>query len=129
MEKLLAFTGAISVVLFLTGCQSTPKKPSFTPSTAFDGNYRGIRIDVSNDQICKETSIVGSVNGGEAKFTLSYNGTLLKGWVTQDGELHLYDNNPRWDYHFTGKASGKAIEGNWHVGNAPCRGTWSVNRI
>ena len=114
--------------LVLSGCNSMPEKPDFNPSHAFDGLYRGARIDASNDSVCKETSIVGAVTDGEAMFKLSYNDTNLKGWVDQTGHLTLYDDNNRWNYHFAGIASGRRIEGEWSVDGAPCNGTWWVER-
>ncbi|MCB1800565.1 MAG: hypothetical protein KDI82_02650 [Gammaproteobacteria bacterium] len=114
--------------LVLAGCNTMPEKPAFEPSKSFDGTYRGTRTDVSNDFICKPTSITGTVANGEARFKLTYNNTNLKGWIDQAGQLTLYDDNSQWNYHFSGTATATAIEGKWSVDGAPCRGTWRVER-
>jgi hypothetical protein len=129
MRTTLLVSVVVSIsVLTLSGCNTMPQKPAFTPSSNFDGNYRGTRIDVSNDFICNETSIIGTVTNGEANFKLTYNNTNLKGWIDEKGALKLYDDNIQWNYHFSGTASGSAIEGQWFVDGAPCKGTWRVER-
>jgi len=127
-RKLAISILVISGVAVIAGCNSMPEKPPFKASSSFDGTYRGTRTDVSNDAICRETSIIGSVENGEAKFKLTYNDTNLKGWVDADGNLKLYDDNNRWNYNFSGIAAGGKIEGEWSVDGAPCRGTWVVER-
>jgi hypothetical protein len=120
---------ALICVVCLPGCNTMPEKPAFKPSNSFDGNYRGARIDVSNDPVCKETSIAGTVVNGEANLKLTYNSTNLKGWIDGQGKLELYDDNNRWNYHFSGTASGGTIAGEWSVDGAPCKGTWKVERL
>ena len=115
-------------VVSLSGCNTMPEKPAFKPSSGFDGSYRGTRIDVSNNSICRETSIVGTVANGEANLKLTYNSTNLKGWIDEQGNLKLYDDSNQWNYHFSGTASGSTIEGEWSVDGAPCKGTWKVER-
>jgi len=127
-RKIVISLLVISSVVGIAGCNSMPEKPSFRPSSSFDGTYRGMRIDVSNDSLCRETSINGAVENGEAKFKLTYNGTNLTGWVDEGGNLKLYDDNNRWNYNFSGVASGGKIEGEWSVDGAPCRGSWVVER-
>jgi len=126
--KLAVWILSAFIFLGLAGCNTAPEKSSFEPSNSFDGSYRGTRIDVSNDAICRETSIVGTVANGEARFKLTYNNTNLKGWINKSGRLKLYDDNNRWNYNFSGTASGGTIEGEWSVDGAPCRGTWKVDR-
>lgn len=129
MRYLLSLSICFLAAMALAGCQSpTSAKPDFPVSREFDGQWRGERIDVSGDSICRPTTIVGSVTNGEAQLWLSYNQTLLTGWIAQNGDLVLSGNNPRWDYKFGGKAQAKEIKGDWSVGNAPCRGTWYVRR-
>jgi hypothetical protein len=127
-RKVVLSVLASIVVVSLSACNSIPDKPAFEPSKSFDGSYRGTRIDVSNDAICKETAIVGTVVNGEANLKLTYNSTNLKGWINEQGSLTLYDDNSQWNYHFSGTASGGAIEGEWSVDGAPCKGTWRIER-
>ena len=129
MRHALSVSVCILSAIGLGACQSTSSvKPDFSVSQAFDGQWRGERVDVSGDTICRQTTIVGTVASGEARLWLSYNQTLLTGWIASNGDLTLSGNSPRWDYKFSGKAEGNAIKGDWSVGNAPCRGTWYVTR-
>lgn len=129
MRCLLTKTMCVLAAITLGACQSPGSlRPDFPVSSGFDGQWRGERLDVSGDPICSQTTIVGSVTNGEAKLWLSYNQTLLTGWIAQNGTLVLSGNSQRWDYKFTGTASGNVIKGMWSVGNAPCHGTWHVRR-
>lgn len=127
-SRLGRLRGALALLIF-TACQFTPSiKPGFPVSQDFEGQWEGERIDVSGDGICRPTKMSGSVTKGEARLRLHYNGTLLTGWISQDGSLVLNGDNSRWDYRFSGKATGDEIRGIWSVGNAPCQGTWYVKR-
>lgn len=129
MRYLPNLSMCLLAAISFAACQApTSVKPDFLVSDRFEGQWRGERIDVSGDSICRQTTIVGSVKNGEAKLWLSYNQTLLTGWIAQNGDLALSSNSPNWDYKFMGKASGNEIKGNWSVGNAPCHGTWYVRR-
>ena len=127
-HKSLHFLILLSMYFLTSTCFALGNKPPFTPTTEFDGKYKGDRIDVSGDSICKKTRITGKVKNGKATFWLQYNGTRLTGWISESGELELESNSDRWDYKFSGSASGNTIAGKWSVGNAPCRGTWEVTR-
>ncbi len=121
-----------ALAVLLSACSTVntmPDKPGFKASSAYDGKYKGERIDTSGGSICRRTTIIGQVEDGEARFRLTYNGTNLKGWISESGELKLYNDSPRWDYQFTGTAANGEIQGNWSVGNAVCKGTWSVQRL
>jgi hypothetical protein len=79
--------------------------------------------------MCERTTITGRIKDGLAKFTLTYNGTSLKGWINQeDGSLRLYATHRQWDYRFDGVAKRNKIQGNWHLTNGPCKGTWYLER-
>lgn len=79
--------------------------------------------------MCSKTTITGSVTDGFAQFTLTYNGTPLKGWIeSSEGGLVLYATNDQWDYRFTGKASGYRISGEWHLKNGICKGNWYLEK-
>lgn len=108
--------------------QVIPSSPPFELSTKFDGSWIGERIDVSGDQICSPTNITGSVLDGVISITLSYNSTVLKGWISTEGEIVLYGTNPKWGYRFDGSADNNRIEGNWFVTNAPCEGHWFIEK-
>ena len=130
MKQLSVSVSTLSVLaILLSACNTMPDKPDFKVSTDHDGKYKGERIDISGGSICKETTITGQVEDGQARLRLTYNGTNLKGWISESGELKLYDDNPRWDYKFSGTAANGEIQGNWSVGNAVCKGTWSVQRL
>ena len=128
MKKYLIALGMISA-LAVSGCQTTtPMPPPSSVSMKFEGIWKGERFDVSGDTICQVTKISGKVSKGFMSVTLHYNNTLLTGWIEEDGTIHLKDDNPQWDYRFSGKAVGNEIKGDWTVGNAPCKGTWYVKK-
>ncbi|OAN11623.1 hypothetical protein A3K86_22165 [Photobacterium jeanii] len=112
-----------------------PQAPSFVVSTAFDGEWQGKRLDISGDNVCQQTRILGTITDGEVKFKLMYNNTVLKGWISESGELDLYADSVRWGYRFTGNGEVQAnsdaalIKGDWHVTNAPCHGSWQIERV
>jgi hypothetical protein len=106
-----------------------PDSPPFELTDKFDGIWKGERIDVSGDQICSPTNITGSIQQGVVSITLSYNSTILKGWVSGKGEIVLYGTNPKWGYRFDGSAANNRIEGDWFVTNAPCKGHWFVEKL
>ncbi|EOD78835.1 hypothetical protein D515_02342 [Grimontia indica] len=109
--------------------QALPEAPAFEVSSNFDGQWEGKRIDISGDNICLETRILGSIEEGKVSLRLMYNNTLLKGWIADDGKLELYSNNERWGYDFKGTAQNGQIDGEWKVSNAPCRGSWKVVKV
>ncbi len=82
VKSFVVITLSVLVVL-LSACNTMPDKPDFKVSTAYDGKYKGERIDVSGGSNCKETTITGQVKDGEASFRLTYNGTNLKGWISE----------------------------------------------
>ncbi len=103
-------------------------KPDYPVTTQYDGSYKGERFDVSGSSICEPTEISGTVANGEVRLRLHYNGTVLTGWIYENGDLVLKGDNPKWSYRFLGKATDDGINGEWSVGNAPCNGTWYVSR-
>ncbi|OCH03201.1 hypothetical protein [Aliivibrio fischeri] len=105
-----------------------PDNPSFNISNDFDGDWSGKRIDISGDGICRQTSVVGTIQEGKVSLRLVYNNTTLKGWISDNGELALYADSQKWGYRFTGLARNNRIEGEWKVTNAPCRGTWFIEK-
>jgi hypothetical protein len=106
-----------------------PSQPNFAVSHEFDGQWIGRRVDVSGNNMCSKTTITGIVAEGFAQFTLTYNGTPLKGWIeSSEGGLVLYATNNQWDYRFTGKASGNRISGEWHLKNGICKGSWYLEK-
>ncbi|MDA0149884.1 hypothetical protein [Vibrio sp. LaRot3] len=106
-----------------------PAEPGFVVSPEFDGEWAGKRVDVTNNNLCEKTTITGKVVDGFATFTLTYNGTPLRGWIDEAGSLRLYANNRMWDYRFTATASGNRIQGEWFLTNGPCKGSWHVDRV
>ena len=103
--------------------------PVLAANADFDGKWRGERIDVTEDPgFCRETTMYGAVQAGNATFVLDYNGTKLTGAIQADGALKLDGDNYEWDYQFQGKASGNRVEGTWKLGNASCRGTWWLEK-
>ncbi|WP_087025037.1 hypothetical protein [Thaumasiovibrio subtropicus] len=106
-----------------------PDSPNFVASTTFDGEWKGARKDTSGDSICLKTDILGSVIEGKVKIRLTYNNTILEGWISEQGDLQLYANSQRWGYRFAGTAQGDRIEGEWSVTNAPCKGTWYIDKL
>ena len=126
---------AIAVMLYQLGGKerqpinaAIPDSPAFTASDAFDGQWEGERFDVSGDKICSPTRVVGSIENGVVTIRLVYNNTLLRGWISAEGELELYTDSPRWGYRFTGAADNDRIDGGWKVTNAPCNGEWYIER-
>nr|WP_086940040.1 hypothetical protein [Thaumasiovibrio occultus] len=105
---------------------SIPTEAPFAVSSAYDGKWEGERMDVSGDAICLETGITGEINEGKVTLILRYNSTVLRGWISEDGQLSLYSTSQRWGYRFSGQVSGDQIKGDWSVDNAPCKGTWYV---
>lgn len=105
-----------------------PDSPSFTASNLFDGDWAGKRVDVSGDKICLQTRILGTIDNGQVTLKLMYNNTLLKGWISAQGKLELYSDNPRWGYRFNGIATNDTIDGEWKVTNARCHGTWHIEK-
>lgn len=127
----LTMSIVLALALFTASCQTfghKAAKPSFAVSSAFEGKYYGERFDISGDQICNATKISGTVSNGFARLRLHYNDTILTGWIAQDGSLRLDSDSFKWEYNFTGKAERNKIKGRWFVENAPCRGTWYVQR-
>ncbi len=117
--------------LILFSCQKQAKvitPPDFAISTAFDGQWQGNRIDISGDSICKATTMTGSIKEGYVSLLLTYNGTILTGWVAQYGSIELKDNNPEWSYHFKGKANNQRIDGEWFVDFISCKGSWYLDQ-
>ena len=126
---------AIAVMLYQLGGKerqpinaAIPDSPSVAVSDAFDGQWEGERFDTSGDKVCSPTRVVGSIENGEVTITLVYNNTLLRGWISAEGELELYTDSPRWGYRFTGLANNDRIDGGWKVTNAPCNGEWYIER-
>ncbi|MCK6262923.1 hypothetical protein KP803_06480 [Vibrio sp. ZSDE26] len=105
-----------------------PEEAGFTVSKQFDGEWLGRRINVTGNNMCERTTITGTITNGKALLRLTYNGTPLQGWVSEEGELLLYASNRQWDYRFSAMASKNKIEGKWHLANGPCRGTWYIER-
>ncbi|KLV03837.1 hypothetical protein ABT56_17310 [Photobacterium aquae] len=135
---LLSVVGLVAVMFVMQGTTRServsmaqvppPSGPSFAVGKVFDGDWVGRRIDVSGDKICLQTRIVGTIKEGNVTFRLMYNNTQLKGWVSAQGKLDIYADNPRWGYRFTGNVIGDRIEGEWKVTNAPCHGTWYIEK-
>lgn len=138
MKKWLVAAIALAVFVFIVSNSTKPERtpinealpdsPPFTASNSFDGHWQGKRIDVSGDSICSPTSMIGTINNGIVSLRLKYNNTLLKGWISDNGELALYADSQRWGYRFTGEARHGRIEGEWKVTNAPCHGTWYIEK-
>lgn len=106
-----------------------PKSANFIVSTEFDGQWLGRRIDNTGNNMCERTTMTGRVIDGLAQFKLDYNGTSLKGWINADTkELVLYASNRQWDYRFSGSAYKSKIQGNWHLANGPCKGSWYLEK-
>lgn len=106
-----------------------PQSPNFQVSKQHDGEWVGRRVDVTGNNMCKRTTMTGTVVDGLASLTLTYNGTSLKGWIHgETGELLLYATNRQWDYRFKGIAGKNKIQGNWHLSNGPCKGSWYLEK-
>lgn len=108
--------------------ENLPDSPPFNVSNAFDGQWEGERVDKSGDDICWQTRIIGTIKDGNVSIRLMYNNTLLKGWISDAGILALYSDSQRWGYRFTGNAVNNHISGKWKVTNAPCHGTWYIEK-
>ncbi|MEZ8826008.1 hypothetical protein AB6E04_16745 [Vibrio amylolyticus] len=106
-----------------------PEEPDFSVSTKFDGDWTGRRINTTGNNLCERTTITGKIVNGKASLRLTYNGTSLQGWVSEDGQLKLYASHRQWDYRFSATASNNSIKGKWHLTNGPCKGTWYLDRI
>ncbi len=105
-----------------------PDAPSFTVSTEFDGEWIGRRINTTNNNMCERTTITGTIINGKASLRLTYNGTSLQGWISENGDLTLYAGHRQWDYRFAAKGNKNKIQGKWFLANGPCRGTWFIER-
>ena len=105
-----------------------PDSPQFVPSTDFDGEWLGRRINTTGNNMCERTTITGSIREGKATLRLAYNGTPLEGWVTESGGLRLYAKHRQWDYRFSATGNSKRFDGRWHLTNGPCRGTWFIEK-
>jgi len=105
-----------------------PDAPDFEVSKDFDGEWLGRRVNLTNNNMCERTTITGRVVDGKATLRLTYNGTALQGWISEDGELRLYASHRQWDYRFAGQAHNNKISGQWFLTNGPCRGDWSIER-
>lgn len=106
-----------------------PQSPNFHVSKQHDGEWVGRRVDVTGNNMCERTTMTGTVVDGLASLTLTYNGTSLKGWIHgETGELLLYATNRQWDYRFKGIAGKNKIQGNWHLTNGPCKGSWYLEK-
>lgn len=103
-----------------------PSEPDFAVSNAFDGKWVGRRLDESNSNMCERTTIEGHVVDGFVHLVLTYNGTSLKGWISESNQIRLYATHPQWDYRFSGIAEGNKIQGEWNLQNGPCHGTWFI---
>ncbi|WP_295891813.1 hypothetical protein [uncultured Vibrio sp.] len=103
-------------------------EPNFTVSNKFDGHWFGRRINTTGNNMCERTTITGDIIAGKASLRLTYNGTSLQGWVSDDGHLRLYARHRQWDYRFSATAYKNKIQGNWHLTNGPCKGTWYLER-
>ncbi|WP_194436727.1 hypothetical protein [Vibrio fluminensis] len=105
-----------------------PEEADFEVSQEFDGQWQGRRIDVTGNNLCERTTMAGTVKNGFAKLVLTYNGTLLQGWIDTQGNLQLYANNRQWDYRFSAQVVANQIEGRWFLTNGPCKGIWMMRR-
>ena len=56
-----------------------PDSHQFVPSTDFDGEWLGRRINTTGNNMCERTTITGSIHEGKATLRLTYNGTPLEG--------------------------------------------------
>ncbi|MBD1556284.1 hypothetical protein HC752_04980 [Vibrio sp. S9_S30] len=143
MKNIAAYTLTFSFVAFLlVGSKldwfassnpdtfpKLPDEPNFNVSSEFDGEWVGRRINESNSNLCEPTTIEGKVVDGEAYLVLTYNGTPLKGWVSEHSDLTLYASHSRWDYRFSGTATNNKIQGKWNLNNGPCHGDWYVEKV
>ncbi len=105
-----------------------PSSAPFEVSHQLDGEWLGKRVDVSGDSICTPTSVIGKIVDGKVAIKLKYNNTTLNGWVSKSGELKLFADSQRWGYRFDGHGTATKIEGEWSVTNAPCHGTWFLEK-
>ncbi|WP_159737236.1 hypothetical protein [Vibrio atypicus] len=106
-----------------------PASPSFEISKTHDGEWIGRRVDVTGNNMCERTAITGKIVDGLATLSLTYNGTILKGWINaESNELVLYASNRQWDYRFSATAGINRIQGKWHLTNGPCKGTWYLEK-
>ncbi len=99
------------------------------PSTDFDGEWLGRRINTTGNNMCERTTITGTIREGKATLRLTYNGTALEGWVSESGALRLYAKHRQWDYRFSATGSGKRFDGRWHLTNGPCQGSWFIEKV
>lgn len=121
------FNGSGPVIL--SRSLNYPDSPQFVPSTDFDGEWLGRRINTTGNNMCERTTITGIIREGKATLRLTYNGTQLEGWVTESGDLRLYAKHCQWDYRFSAIGSGKRFDGRWHLTNGPCQGTWFIEKV
>ncbi len=70
-----------------------PDIPQFVPSTDFDGEWLGRRINTTGNNICERTTITGTIREGKATLRLTYNGTPLEGWITVKAATYVYMPN------------------------------------
>ncbi|MCC4800672.1 hypothetical protein BCT30_04790 [Enterovibrio norvegicus] len=105
-----------------------PVTAPFSVSNQFDGEWEGKRTDISGDNICLQTRIIGTIKEGKVSLRLMYNNTYLEGFVSDTGELALYADSQKWGYRFTGTANDDRIDGDWKVTNAVCNGTWQLEK-
>ncbi|WP_371410804.1 hypothetical protein [Vibrio penaeicida] len=143
MKKIAAYTLTFSFVAFLLvgskldwfassnpdSFPKLPEAPDFSVSSEFDGKWVGRRINESNSSLCEPTTIEGEVVDGLVTFVLTYNGTPLKGWVSDNKDLTLYASHSQWDYRFSGKVTSDKIQGKWNLNNGPCHGVWYLEKI
>lgn len=121
------FNGSGPVIL--SRSLNYPDSPQFVPSTDFDGEWLGRRINTTGNNMCERTTITGIIREGKATLRLTYNGTPSEGWVTKSGDLRLYAKHPQWDYRFSAIGSGKRFDGRWHLTNGPCQGSWFIEKV
>ncbi|MEZ9884826.1 hypothetical protein AB4374_13235 [Vibrio splendidus] len=88
-----------------------PDSPQFVPSSDFDGEWLGRRIDITGNNMCERTTINGTIREGKVTLRLTYNGTPLEGWVTESGDLRLYSKHRQWDYRFSANGSSSRFDG------------------
>jgi len=99
------------------------------PSTDFDGEWLGHRINTNGNNMCELTTITGIIREGKATLRLTYNGTALAGWVCESGVLRLDAKHRQWDYRFSVTGSGNWFDGRWQLTNGPCQGSWLIEKF
>ena len=98
------------------------------PVAAQDGSYFGTRYLAPNlPDVCKTTSITGSISNGNVDLMLTYNGTSLNGRL-KGNTVQLTGSSGRYRYIFSGRLSGKKLSGSWEVKPRDCWGRWVVYR-